>query len=258
MRLLDRLCVPSRALVAPLCAAAVGAPLLASAADRTQYLLDFDAAVACDATPGASSTCIDRADIGSHYGDVPGIVDVRFDGVAKNDVENPMNWGSTGFNDLVGVAYGNSGEDNFAAAEIVIESLDGHPIRLLGFDLGAWLNQTRRSQWTILDYGTGVELARTGTANDPLVWIGERATATSPTRSTPVALDLTSDTGFRIQWGPGSWNVGIDNVRFEAGPFPQPPVPIPEPSTRAAAMVGMAAALLLLGTMVDRRRRPAR
>jgi hypothetical protein len=213
---------------------ALGTPV---AHARTEYALDFDAAIACDATPGARGSCFDRADIGPSYGDVPGIVDVRFDGVVDG-VPSPMNWWSTGYNDLVGVAFGNGGSDDFAKAEVVIEALDGHGITLLGFDLGAWLNAKRRSQWTILDYGTGEVLARTRTANDPLIDIGTLATPGNPSRSTRFEFDLFSPTGIVIQWGPGSWFVGIDNIRFQAGAFPPPPVVIPEPSTTALWALG--------------------
>lgn len=228
---------------------AVAALAASGAHARTEYLLDFDAATACDAVPGARGSCFDRADLGPSYGDVPGIVDVRFDGVAKNDVPNPMNWWSTGYNDLTGVAFGNSGEDNFAAAEIVIEALDGNGITLLGFDLGAWLNAKRRSQWVILDHGTGEVLARTRMASDPLIDIGTLATPGNPSRSTPFTFDLFSPTGIVIQWGPGSWFVGIDNIRFAAGAFP---TPIPEPSTTALWAMGALAA----GAGLRHRRRP--
>jgi hypothetical protein len=74
---------------------------------------------------------------------------------------------------------------------------------LNGFDLGAWPQLDHGSQWTILD-GNNVVLMQPG----PITILGSQRTT--------VNVNLVSNSGFKIQFGPDAFNVGIDNISFDS------------------------------------------
>lgn len=200
---------------------AMGAP----AAQAAIYTLDFDGAVACQPNACSSGTQISQA-----FGDVAGVVDVRYDGDAIGAGVQPMYWWADSYNDLRGVAYGQNG----AQVEIFLKPLDGLGITLLGFDIGAWANATRQSQVSVLD-GAGNVLFATGPTTIGIFPGNLHNDFDGP---------WTSLDGIRIRFGPDGFNVGVDNIRFETGV-------IPEPSTYALLATG----LLGIGATLRRRSR---
>lgn len=169
-------------------------------------VLTFDGNI-CDTGTG-SDPCLNNRFISQSYGDGVG-VDVTYSG--QVGLTESMRFWNTAYSDLTNVAYGRSGQ----TAEIFIAALPGFEIVLNGFDLGAWPTSNRSSQWTILD-GNSTLLQQSGT----ITVLGSIATSVVP--------GLTSSTGFRIQFGPDAFNVGIDNIDYTVN---QVDSSEPEPTT---------------------------
>lgn len=144
-----------------------------------------------------AGACGDGSQILQTYGDVAGIVDVIYDSNASDAaVTNMFHW-TTQYSGLNNVAYGNNG----ATAEIYLKPEAGYSLTLTSFQLGAWPNTDRTSQVTLLG-GDGSVLASTGNIT---------ISGLSPTS---FAVGQTRTDGFRIQFGPDGFNVGIDNITF--------------------------------------------
>jgi hypothetical protein len=190
---------------------------MTSAADAA--ILDFSGTLAsatCEDSTDTIVACANGEAIRQAYGDIAGQVDVIYD----NDVSNPgqnlsqqrFQWGANNYSGLNGVAYGLS---NATAAEIFLKPASGFQILLTSFQLGAASNTNRSSQWTVFD-GNNTVLASSG---GPITVLGGVATT--------VTLNLISTTGFKIQFGPDKFNVGIDNINFTVSQIGQNVVPIP-------------------------------
>lgn len=147
--------------------------------------------------------CTNGAPISQTYGDTAD-VDVIYDSQAGG-LPTTMGFWASDYSDLTNVAFGGGS----SAAEIFLNPITNASVVLKGFALGAWPNSDRPSQWTILD-GLGNLLMQSG----PITILGAAATV--------VEVDLVSSSGFRIQFGPDAFNVGIDNVNFESTPVPLP------------------------------------
>lgn len=164
--------------------------------------------------------CNNGNPISQAYGDVTGQLDVTYS--AGTSVV--QFWG-TGYSGLTNVAYGGTG------AEIFLQPIGGATVTLLGLDLGSFGGASRNSQVTILA-GDGTPLFSSGTVSVAV---------------TPVhfAFNLSHPSGIRVQFGPDSFNVAIDNIEFNlvAG--------VPEPG----AGVLVAAGLGLIG-LATRRHSP--
>lgn len=198
-------------------AAALGLGTSANAATLT-----FEGLI-CD-TPGNS--CANFDSILQSYGDVAGQLDVQYDSDISNPDPTPFRYWADQYSGLFDVAFGEVG----STVEIYLQPLSGFRITLLGFDIGSWPDLDGQSQVTILG-GDGSVISSTG----PTTIFGN-----APTHFAP---GLTRSDGFRIQFGPDAFNVGIDNINFEL-------TAVPEPSTWAMMILGFGAA----GSMIRRRR----
>ncbi len=197
------------------------------------YVLDFSGNI-CDSLNGK---CGNNDLIVDTYGDVAGIVDVRYDRLVGDPIsDRRLSWWDADYSELRGVAWGGNG-DLAGTAEIFLDPAPGQQVTLSGFQLGAWPNQDRMTYIRILD-GSGDVLAEGGSLGSAASKI-----TISGVSSSTFNFALTSDEGIRIQWGPSAYNTAIDNIRFSV-------TPIPEPSTWALLGAGLA----LLGFSARRRR----
>lgn len=181
------------------------AALLATAQFAHADLLDFSGDI-CSANPdgsGAFTACSNFAPVNQAYGDSAG-VNVSY----QYDTGNPtasMQFWFDAYSGMERVSFG--GID----PSITLTALGGSAISLTGFDLGSWPNSTRNSQVTVVDLATNATILSTGT----IAVLG----------STPSSFSFSntvSTVGFRIQFGPEGYNVGIDNLAFTVSAVPEP------------------------------------
>lgn len=205
----------------------VGMLGLALAIPAQANVLTFDGNI-CN----GGSSCGNGSFIDQSYGDVPGQVDVVYRNVAGGGNPPPpgLRFWTTDYNDLVNVAWTDGG-DGAAIAEIFLSPEPGMQVTLNSFDLGAWPDTQRGSQYTIFD-GAFNSLLSSG----PLtigIFPGNLHNHFTP--------NLTSNNGIRIQWGPSAYNVGIDNVNFTVSPIQHSTVPEPATGLLLAGGLGVLA-----------------
>jgi hypothetical protein len=151
------------------------------------------------------------------YGDVPGVVDINYRSVqsigSNSEVVPDLYYWGTQYSDLTDVAYGGTG----FTGEVAILPATGYEVKLLSFVLGAWPNADRESQAAIYN----------GTLSSQLETYG--AFTVSGVTASSFAPNLLSSNGLRIQWGPDSFNVGIDNISYEVTPIEAPSTAVPGP-----------------------------
>jgi hypothetical protein len=208
--------------------ALVGAAMLLGVySSANAVVLTFDGNI-CN----GGSSCVNGSPIDQSYGDIAGQLDVIYDREVSDTVpvSSLLFWGPD-YSDLTNVAYGTT------TPEIFLSPLTGYEVTLNSFDLGAWPNTDRSSQWTLLD-GLGNLLLSSG----PITVGGTTATSVAP--------GLTSANGIRIQFGPDAFNVGIDNIDFTVRETDEEPgVAVPEPTSMALLGLGLG----LLGFRARRR-----
>lgn len=127
---------------------------------------------------------------------------------------NYLEFWNTGYGDLTKVAFAST---NGYAAEVSITAATGYAVRLLSFDMAGWPSTDRvNSVMRLTDAGgnTLLNYAAAGPVAIQGDGVGAQRSAFAP--------DLVAGT-IRIQWG-NDWNVGIDNVRFQIVPIPEPPI----------------------------------
>ena len=180
----------------------------------------------CD-TPG--NVCANYSDILQTYGDIAGQLDVQYDSDVDNPSVSPFRYWASDYSGLFDVAFGEVG----ATVEIFLQPLSGYKVTLVGFDIGSFLNAERTSQVTILG-GDGSAISSTGFTTF----------GAAPVHFAP---GLTRTDGFRIQFGPDAFDVGIDNVSFRVSEIG---TAVPEPTTWAMLILGLGAA----GSALRRRR----
>ncbi|MCC6532430.1 MAG: hypothetical protein IT531_07775 [Burkholderiales bacterium] len=174
-------------------------------------------------------------DIGTNYGSIPGRLDVVLSsrgGSQNGTIENPhLRIWDSGFADLTNVAYAaHSGGGPSQVGEVALWPKPGFQVTLNGFDIAAW-EMDHATQVTIYD------AAFTVLSSSGLI-------TASSTASSHFAPAITRSDGVIIQWGPDSFNVGIDNIDFTVSA-------VPEAGTGAMVAVGLGLVLIRL----QRRRR---
>jgi PEP-CTERM motif len=188
--------------------------------------LDFSGAICSSAADGSGSmiACSNGNSINQSYGDTA-LVDVSF----KSQIGgvNSMFFWSGAYSNLTDIAYGSPS----VTPEITLTAI-GSTITLQSLDLGAWPNTDRPSQLTVVDLATNTTVFTSG------------AITVLGTTASSFSINLSSNTGFAIQFGPDAYNVGIDNIQFTT-------TPVPEASTYAMLLAGLAA----VGSVVRRRTR---
>lgn len=206
--------------------AAVLAAGLGSAGAANAAILTFDAADAC------VGGCINSSFISQTYGDTA-LVDVAFDGDVDNAGLESMRFWAGGYSDLIGVAFVGLAFPSPKPAGVRLIPISGYQITLNSFDLGSF-GGARTTQLTLRG-GDGSLISSTG------FFLSNGATRNSFTPG------LTRADGFRIEFGPDNFNVGIDNINYTVSPIGV----VPEPATWAMLILGFGA---VVGMMRRHRR----
>ncbi|MBK5926160.1 hypothetical protein [Rhodobaculum claviforme] len=147
--------------------------------------------------------CINNAPIDSTYGSILGQLAVSYTfnvNTATSDAF--LRWYGPDYSGLTGVAYGANG----GRPEILFTPAAGYEVTIRSFQLGAWPNQNRTTQVSVLD--------RDGNA----LFASPAGITISGTAPTTFSGPWTRSDGLRIQWGPDGFNVGIDNIVFSVQP----------------------------------------
>ena len=187
-----------------------------------------------DQGSGAMVGCANYGRINQNYGDVAGVVDVTYFSQPQLHSDVALRWWSTDYNDLYGVLWADGGDNPTSHARIELKALGGNTLHLTRFDLGAFANTTRGTIADVYEIGSNVSLFHF-TGN-----VGSGTTAHNT-----FVTNLSSSVGFWIEYKDTAYNVGIDNIMFDANLQA-----IPEPSTYALLLGGLAA----VGSLVRRRR----
>jgi hypothetical protein len=187
---------------------------------------------------GPAALCANGLSVLQTYGDVPGVVDVSYSAPRASTGTNPagLNWWSSGYNNLYGVAFATGSDANSLARIDLRLQQPGQVINLTHFDLGAFPNTTRETNVTITDLATGAILKS---------FSNFAAGKVSPnTASSFDFTDVSSNAGIRIEFADSALNVGIDNISYTVAA-------VPEPQAYALMLAGLG----LVGYAVRRRRR---
>lgn len=187
---------------------AVGCVTLAlAAAAGGQVVLNFDSLVLGN-----------YDDIPATFGDGldPNIPDIQYRtlqaGTFVPTAANLDFWNND-YGDLTKVAFAVNNGD---VAEIAFVPAAGYAVQLLSFDLAGYPNQDRSNTvFRLVDAGGGVLLDLA--AGGPVAVQGD---FTGPRHST-FTPNYTHSGVLRLQWGT-DWDIGIDNIQFQAIPVPEP------------------------------------
>lgn len=211
-------------------AASVAAVLLTAVgrADAATMLLDFTNA------PCVSSGSL--CSISQSYGDRAG-VDVTYRTVSKatgQSTSSAFYW-SGKYGDLSEVLYAGTDSRNYYG-EVILTAATGYKLSLLDFDY-AGFGASRTAAFQVFDLDGNLLNGFSGT------------TAASGHKSASINTDYLD--GVVLRWGPDSYNVGVDNIRFDL----QAPVvaDVPEPGAWALMVLGFGG----IGSMLRTRRHPA-
>lgn len=187
-----------------------------------------------DQGTGAMVGCANSSRINQDYGDIAGVVDVTYFSQPQLHSDVSLRWWAANYNDLYGVLWADGGDNPSSHGRIELKALGGNTLHLTQFDLGAFPNRTLGTIADVYEIGSNVSLFNfTGS-------VGSGGTAHNT-----FATNLSSSVGFWIEWKDSAFNVGIDNIIFNADVQA-----IPEPSTYALLLGGLAA----VGLLARRRR----
>lgn len=194
-------------------AAAAALMLGVSHADAAVVRLDFT-----DAPCAASgSLCA----ISQDYGDQAGVdVSYRTVSVATGQSTSSAFYWSGKYGDLDKVLYAGA-DARSAYGEVVLRATAGYKLSLLDFDY-AGFGGARTAPFKILDLAGNVLTSFTG------------STVAGAHKS--ASIDTAYLDGVVLRWGPDSYNVAVDNIRFDL----QAPVlsAAPEPAAWALMLIG--------------------
>jgi PEP-CTERM motif len=208
------------------------AVLLGSSAAHAD-ILTFDGN-SCTSNGTDVVSCGNGARFSQGFGDTANIdVQTRADGsTAVTPLGGMFYWGSQ-YSGLTGVGYGLAG----GMPSIFLQPLSSGTVTLNSFQLGAWPDFTRNSQFSIFD-GLGNVLFSSG----PITVQG----------STPSLFtgSWSSTTGIGISFGPDGYNVGIDNIDYSFASA----AAVPEPATWLMMLLGFG----VIGTSVRSKRKKLR
>jgi hypothetical protein len=210
-------------------AAGLMAALPAVPASATTTVLDFSGTI-CDTV---GNVCINAQPILNTYGST-GDVAVAWRSVTapgnNSTLSNYVSHWNLNYANLVDVAYsiGQSGEARYTVAP-------GKTLTLDSVDVGGWPNVNRASSVRVYDFDWNI-LFDTGSILFP------------GTTAATINMGISSTTGLIFQWGPDSFNGGIDNLTFTVRDIGPPP--IPEPGTWAMLIAGFG----MIGATLRRRK----
>lgn len=202
------------------------AGLVTSPAVAAPFVLDFP-------TSACAVLCTNGSDVLQSYGDIPGELDVIYDGnTTAPGLQNVKYWG-TGYETLPSVAYSQGAT---VGMSITFDPAPGFTVTLFGFDLAPYLDRIVNTAATVSEVGGGILFNQTYA---PLSTDGV-TTETGP---------WSSASGLVLEFAAPFWNAGVSNIRYEVAPTSGGTKPIPIPA--AGWLLG--AALIGLGAI---RRRP--
>lgn len=190
----------------------------------------------CGVTGDAA--CTSGSQIGAQYGD-SAEADVSYRTLlASGSLNAPyLKYWQSGYGDLGGVVWGGGNATGYKA-EIRIEAMPGFLVSLLDFDAGCYNNSAscQRLNFEVKDLGGTLLASSSGTIDTTPSGAGSHA---------HVTLDIGFHTGLVLAWGPDSYNLGLDNIRFETQGTS---IPVAEPASLALLGFG------LIGLGMARRR----
>jgi len=169
------------------------------------------------------------------YGDtlVANIADLQYQTLNPGDFslyEAHLEFWNSDYGDLTKVAYPSA---NGMVGEIAIVPAEGYGVKLVSFDMAGYSHADLTNVvMRVLD-GSGNVLHNFAAGGAVAI----QGDGTGPQHST-FTPNLTVAGTMRLQWGT-DWNVGLDNLQFEAIPLSA----IPEPSTWTLLGLGVVAVL---------------
>lgn len=184
-----------------------------------QLVLDFDDLTLANYDP-----------IPATYGDnlVAHVTDIQYRTLQAGDFslyEGHVEFWNNDYGDLTKVAYPSA---NGMVAEITIVPAEGYGVKIVSFDMAGYSHQDRTNTvMRVLDAGGSVvhDFAAAGGVAIQGDGLGPQHSTFTPNLSVAGAV--------RLQWGT-DWDIGLDNLKFEAVPL----AAIPEPATWALLALG--------------------
>jgi hypothetical protein len=203
------------ATIATFCAAAFSA----APANAANYLLDFNSS-------NCTTTCGNFDYFLQSYGDAPG-VDLVYRSVASPGNAATTNavgleYWSTGYGDLVDVAWGGS-SDTSGVPEIKFLATGTEGITLLRLETAGWPNTDKTTDFRVYDLAYN------------LLYSSGTVTAPGQGHYHVEFGGIFNQQGLILQWGPSGYNAGIDNLEFSVGNLIGG---VPEPSAWAMMLSG--------------------